>query len=375
VLILETIVLCILVMVFCLFFVNAVEALAEQIGLSQTAAGSVLASLGTATPETLVPVIAILFGSSGGGGGHGHDIGVGAILGAPFMLTTIALGVVGLTAAIQVMTGNRKTPYLDLEPGILRNFKFFFVFYPLAIIAALIGSRPLNYALGVFLLLGYAYFVYTTFKTPEEQAEGEAVAATEEGAEVSSSGHGHGGHEEEEHADLWLNKIFRFEEPPVWLSVVQLLGGFVLMAYTIKVFADTLGHLSDAYGIPAAVLSLVVAPLATELPEVGGASVFWTARHKDTLALGNITGAMVYQSSIAVCLGLFLTEWKLTGDVVASIAVALISGGIIFGYYLMKKRLSAWVALSGCFFYIAYLWYVFSTGAGGGSLSFRAVPF
>ena len=73
----------------------------------------------------------------------------------------------------------------------------------------------------------------------------------------------------------------------------------------------------------------------------------------------------MYQSSIAVCLGLFLTEWKLTGDVVTSIAVALISGGIIFGYYLMKKRLSAWVVLSGCFFYIAYIWYVFSTGAGG----------
>ncbi|NLO89766.1 MAG: sodium:calcium antiporter [Clostridia bacterium] len=349
-LIIETIGLCVLVMVFCLFFVNAVEALAEQIGLSQTAAGSVLASLGTATPETLVPVIAILFGGSGG---HGHDIGVGAILGAPFMLTTIALGVVGLTAVTQVIIGNRKTPYLDLEPGILRNFKFFFVFYPLAIIAALIGSRPLNYALGVFLLLGYAYFVYITFKTPGEEAGGE-VAAASEGAE-----------EEEEHADLWLNKIFRFKEPPVWLSVVQLVGGFVLMAYTIKVFADMLGTLSEVYGIPAAVLSLVVAPLATELPEVGGASVFWTARHKDTLALGNITGAMVYQSSIAVCLGLFLTDWKLTGDVAASIVVALLSGGIIFGYYLMKKRLSAWVVFTGCFFYIAYLFYIFSSGIGG----------
>jgi len=364
-LILETILLCVLVMAFCLVFVNAVEAFGEQVGLSQTAAGSVLASLGTATPETLVPLIAILFvGGGGHGGGHGHDIGVGAILGAPFMLTTIALGVVGLTAAIQVLTNSRKTPYLDLEPGILRNFKFFFVFYPLAIIAALIGSKTLNYALGVFLLLGYAYFVWTTFKTPQAEAGAESVAATAEG-ELGAAGVGHGEEEEEEEASLWFNKIFRFEEPPVWLSVVQLIVGFVLMAYTIKIFADMLGHLSDVYGIPAAILSLVVAPLATELPEVGGASIFWTARKKDTLALGNITGAMVYQSSIAVCIGLFLTEWKLTGDVAASIIIALLSGGIIFGYYLMKKRLSAWVALLGCLFYIAYLGYIFTSGAGG----------
>ncbi|MDI6688305.1 MAG: hypothetical protein QME06_08820 [Desulfobacterales bacterium] len=330
--------LCFMVMGFCLVFVNAVEYFGGQIGMSDTAAGSILASFGTATPETLVPLIAILFVGSGaaGGGGHGEEIGIGAILGAPFMLTTVALGVVGISGAIGVFTKSRTSPNLMLEPGILRNFKYFFTFYPLAIIAGLIHSRTLNIILGIGLLLGYAYYVWQTLKLPE--AEGEK--------------------EEEEHASLWFNKIFKFKEPPLWLTILQMLVGFVMMAYIIYVFAAKLGDLAVALGIPAVILSLIVAPLATELPEVGGASIFWTLRKKDTLALGNITGAMVYQSSIAVCIGLFLTPWVLTKDIAISIVLALLSAGIMFAYYLIKKGLSCWIVMVGNVFYVIYLIYI-----------------
>ena len=334
--------LCFLVMGFCLVFVNAVEYFGGQIGMSDTAAGSILASFGTATPETLVPLIAILFvgsGAAGGGGGHGEEIGIGAILGAPFMLATIALGVVGISGAIGVFTKSRTSPNLMLEPGILRNFKYFFTFYPLAIIAGLIHSRTLNIILGIGLLLGYAFYVWKTLTLPEA-----------EGGEAKE--------EEEEHASLWFNKIFKFKEPPLWLTILQLLVGFVMMAYIIFIFAGKLGDLAVALGIPAVILSLIVAPLATELPEVGGASIFWTLRKKDTLALGNITGAMVYQASIAVCIGLFLTPWVLTKDIAISIILAICSAGIIFTYYLIKKGISCWILLIGNVFYVIYLIYI-----------------
>ncbi len=42
---------------------------------------------------------------------------------------------------------------------------------------------------------------------------------------------------------------------------------------------------------------LLVAPIATELPEKFNA-VIWIRQGKDTLAMGNITGAMVFQASI-----------------------------------------------------------------------------
>ena len=57
-------------------------------------------------------------------------------------------------------------------------------------------------------------------------------------------------------------------------------------------------------------LSLVLAPLATEMPEKAN-SVLWVRRGKDALALGNITGAMTFQATIPVVLGLVFTDWEL----------------------------------------------------------------
>ena len=77
-------------------FTNVVEILGERLDLGQGAVGSVLAALGTALPETMIPIVAIvgalIFGWNPQTVG---EIGVGAILGAPFLLATLAMFVVG----------------------------------------------------------------------------------------------------------------------------------------------------------------------------------------------------------------------------------------------------------------------------------------
>ncbi|WP_233553898.1 hypothetical protein [Halococcus sp. IIIV-5B] len=81
---------------------------------------------------------------------------------------------------------------------------------------------------------------------------------------------------------------------------------------------------------------MLLAPLATELPETFN-SVLWMARGSDTLALGNITGAMAFQSTIPVTLGILFTSWDLslqwgtTGFLNALSAVlALVSAGLVY---------------------------------------------
>ena len=64
-------------------FTNGIEWFGRKLELAEGAVGSVLAAVGTALPETMIPIIAILFG---GGGEATDEVGVGAILGAPFML-------------------------------------------------------------------------------------------------------------------------------------------------------------------------------------------------------------------------------------------------------------------------------------------------
>jgi cation:H+ antiporter len=62
-----------------LLFTNAVEWAGQRLALGQGAVGSLLAAVGTAMPETLIPVVAVLEGESGA-----HDVAIGAIVGPRF---------------------------------------------------------------------------------------------------------------------------------------------------------------------------------------------------------------------------------------------------------------------------------------------------
>ena len=78
-------------------------------------------------------------------------------------------------------------------------------------------------------------------------------------------------------------------------------------------FVEELLDVAESVGVEALVLALILAPLATELPEKVN-SFFWVREGKDALALGNITGAMVFQSTIPVGIGLVFTDWELSGN-------------------------------------------------------------
>ena len=104
-------------------------------------------------------------------------------------------------------------------------------------------------------------------------------------------------------------------------------------------------------------LSLVLAPLATELPEKAN-SFFWVRDGKDSLALGNITGAMVFQSTIPIAFGLALTEWDLDKFAVVSGALGLAGGALAYWALRLRGRFEAlpiaiWASLFGAF--IAYV--------------------
>ena len=89
------------ILVAAALFINAVEILGERLNLAQGAVGSVLAAVGTALPETMIPMVAIL-GSvfAGTRSEELAEVGIGAILGAPFMLITLALFVVGVSIVV-----------------------------------------------------------------------------------------------------------------------------------------------------------------------------------------------------------------------------------------------------------------------------------
>ena len=120
-------------------FTNGIEWFGRKLQLAEGAVGSVLAAVGTALPETMSPIIAIL---TGGGSEASHGVGVGAILGAPFMLSTLAMFITGLA----VLSMARRRPAGDVMPVdtevLSHDIRYFVVAYGIAIGAAFLPLEP-----------------------------------------------------------------------------------------------------------------------------------------------------------------------------------------------------------------------------------------
>jgi cation:H+ antiporter len=312
----------------CETFANSVELVGRRANLSHAAAGSLLAAVGTALPESLIPVIAVIFG-----GTHGEEIGIGAILGAPFLLTSLAFFLVGVTLYIMKFLKKRETAYLkpDLK-AIIFELKYFIFIIPFVFLISLTELKIIHIIGGIILLVLYALYARHFMKHECEI--------------------------EEEYTDFFmLNKFFRITEN--WVSIIaQLVIGLILIVVGAKLFVQYISLISETLNVSPLLLSLIIAPLATELPEKYN-SVTWTFKKKDTLAFANITGAMNFQSMIPVCIGLFFTQWKLGLLEMITLTSCFLSASIVFLTIKWKNGLPGGVLLIGGFFYITYLIIVF----------------
>ena len=104
--------------------------------------------------------------------------------------------------------------------------------------------------------------------------------------------------------------------------------------------------------------ALLVAPIATELPEKFN-SVTWTLKGRDTLAMGNITGAMVFQTTFPVSVGLLFTEWNISGLALLSAVLALSSALIVLANIQFGKKISPVAMLFGGVIYSIFALAVF----------------
>jgi cation:H+ antiporter len=319
-------------------FTNGVEWVGEGFGLSEGVVGSVLAAVGTALPETLLPLVAILSGHEAG-----EEIGIGAILGAPFMLTTLAMVVIGVAVLFYARGGVRGHDLEIDRRTIQQDLGYFLVMYALAMIAGLLHVKAINVGLAIVLVVGYGYYVRRHFQAP--------VAGSGEGGDIQP-------------LRLWMWWRLVRRSLPGWsvdrsvaAPFVQTGVGLALMVGGAKLFVDSVGDLGSSAGLSPLAFSLLVAPLATELPEKFN-SVLWIRRRKDTLAMGNMTGAMVFQSSFPVTIGLLLTPWELAHEALVAASVALLAGSVLYLTLRIRGRLSAPLLLLQGVFYVGYVGYV-----------------
>jgi cation:H+ antiporter len=309
-----------------LLFTNAVEWIGHRLEVGVGAVGSILAAVGTAMPETLIAIVALVGAEEGS-----EDVAVGAIVGAPFLLATLAMGLVGLFAYLYRDKRDQGLQLNVHRETLERDLLFFLGLFAIGGLLAWGPPAPLRIAVGIAFLVAYLFYIRLTLKG---------------GGEVQS--------EESLNPLIFERRAERREDPALPLCVLQLLVGLGAMVGGAHLFVEELLSLAKSIGVEPLVLALILAPLATELPEKVN-SFFWVREGKDALALGNITGAMVFQSMIPVGIGLIFTDWELNWHAVLSIGLGLAGGLLAYESLHLGRRFKLPAVIGWFALYVSFI--------------------
>jgi cation:H+ antiporter len=305
--------------VSCEYFVNGVEWAGRRLGVTQTAVGTVLAAFGTALPESVVTFVAVVFGDTAAQ----KDIGVGAALGGPLVLGTVAYAVVG-TVFLASRNKQHQALLEHVNAKKLSRDQAWFMAIFIAKVALGLLAFAIKPWLGVLFVIAYGIYVWQEMRRP---AEADAT--------------------EEELEPLKLRPKLR--EPSTGWAVFQTVLALIVIFFSSRLFVHELEAIGPWLGVSPQMIALLLSPIATELPETLNA-VIWVRQGKIALALGNISGAMMIQATVPSAFGIFFTPWMLSKPLVWAAVVTMIAVATLF-FLLRNKALSpVRLSLMGLFY-------------------------
>jgi len=298
-LVFELAVMLVIILIASELFTNALEHLGATLKISEGVTGSLFAAVGTALPETMVPLLAIFAGTTNAQ--VNEEVGVGAILGAPLMLSTLSTCLMAMAVLPTRGAGGLVNPE---RSGLVRDLDFFLFAFVVAAAAMFVpeGARYVRAGMSAILVITYFVYILLTLRASER---------------LVGEGHGTRAHEK-----VFLSRI-GFPENAV-TTLIQLALGLALLIVGAKGFINGVEGVSKLMGMSPLLLSLLIIPIATELPEKVN-SILWIRRGKDTLAFGNITGAMVFQGTLLPAIGIMLTPWQPRKEVLSGVIVTLLA--------------------------------------------------
>ncbi|WP_433412195.1 sodium:calcium antiporter [Microtetraspora malaysiensis] len=285
----------------CEWFVNAVEWLGERLNVGKMAVGTILAAFGTALPESVVTLVAVTTGDTE----EARNIGVGAAMGGPLALATVAYGVSGVvlllhrrkrraavmvagSGAVEADPPGSSAQALGTARDMARLAKDQQWFLPIFIVKVGLGLVAFAFkpVLGLVFFAAYAVYFWREIR---------------------------GGHDEDGEDDELELEPLKFQpkaaSPATWAVIAQTLATLVVIFFASRLFVNQLEIIGPMIGLSASVTALLLSPIATELPETMNA-IIWIRQGKTKLALANISGAMMIQATVPSGLGLLFTAWK-----------------------------------------------------------------
>jgi cation:H+ antiporter len=310
----------------CEFFVNGVEWLGRKLGVGETATGTILAAFGTALPECAVTLVAVVFGRDSAQ----KDIGVGAALGGPMVLSTLCYAVVGFAMLWNQRRLGRTTAFIECDSKRLWRDQAWFLSIFIAKVA--LGLLVFAYKPWLGSIFVVAYAVYLLGELRGAQVLGEEA--------------------------LEPLKLQPRGDPSLFWTLVQTILALVAIAIASKVFVGQLETIGIWAGLSPQLVALLLSPVATELPEIMNALI-WVRQGKERLALANISGAMMIQATIPTALGLMFTPWLFTRELIVSGVITMVAVAVLLGIFSRKTVDARWLlplaALYGLFIAVIVL--------------------
>jgi cation:H+ antiporter len=316
----------------CEWFVNAVEWLGQRLNIGTMAVGTILAAFGTALPESVVTLVAVTTGPTA----EIRNIGVGAAMGGPLVLATVAYGVTGamllrrrthtridsrelVTAGVGAASPvERPIRERDDDAGaiwadrahtarLVKDQRWFMAVFVVKVALGLVAFAIKPW-LGLLFFAVYGVYFWREIR-----------------------GGTSGDYDERGLAPLKLQP--RAVRPATTVVLVQTLGALAVIFVSSQIFVHQLDAVGPMLGMSSAVTALLLSPIATELPEIMNA-IIWVRQGKTQLALANISGAMMIQATVPSGLGLLFTDWRLDHALLWSGAITMAA----ISYLLVTMR-------------------------------------
>ena len=251
-----------LILVGANYLVDGASHVAKKLGMSDFIIGMTIVGIGTSTPEMVVSFASAIKGNA--------DIAVGNVLGSNIFNTLMILGITALFSPIALTSNNIKK---DIPFSLLAAF----VLCILGCATWLDGAavNTISRVNGLMLLSLFGVFMAYTIYSGTSQQENSLPDKSEELLEGKKL-------------------------PPVWVSVLMILGGLCGLVFGGDMFVNAASSIARSLGVSDAVIAVTIVAGGTSLPELASCVVAALKKNTDQ-ALGNVIGSNV--SNIFLILG------------------------------------------------------------------------
>ena len=278
------------------------SALARRLRVSEIVIGLTIVAAGTSAPELFVSLVSALKGTP--------DMAVGNVVGSNIFNTLLIVGCAAMVAP------------MSISPSTVKKDIPFAVGASVLLLGAILVGSDLSRIDGVLFLLGFAFFMFYTFRVSKTASADDSSTATKP-------------------VNVWLNVFY----------VVLGLGCLILGS---NLFVDSASAVARQLNVSEGVIGLTIVAGGTSLPELA-TSVVAARKGQSAIAIGNVIGSNVYNILLILGVTAVICPMPVQGITMVDLSVMLISVLMVWGFSYTKFTVARWEGAVLTLVFFAYM--------------------